>query len=315
METRAWTPVPLEYRPPYDWAAMLGFLSARAIEGVEEVAAMGYRRIFVDAGRPGRVEVAHDAGGNRLVVSCWAATAAARDAACERVRRLFDLESDVATIGRHLARDAVLAPLVAARPGLRVPGAWDGFELGVRAILGQQVTLAAGRRLAGRLVALCGQPVDDTARAPGVLTQAFPSPAHVIGADLGRLGMPAARRATLVALAEEAAADSELFSRATTLVEAIARFRSIRGIGEWTAQYIALRALRLPDAFPSGDVALARAVGGLVGERPSAAGLVRRAETWRPWRGYAAQHLWTAPVPPRDEYVFIASRSDEARPM
>jgi len=280
--------VRLGYLPPYDWDAMLGFLAARAVEGVEAVRGDAYRRTFVEDGERGSMVVAHDPTRSCLVVTCQAA-----NVSTPRLRRLFDLDADVATIGGELSRDPLLSPLVHARPGLRVPGAWDGFELGVRAILGQQVTLGAGRKLAGRLVALCAETLTGGGDERE-LTRVFPSAERLLASDLSGLGMPAARRATLVALAEAAVADPQLFTRPMTAAEAVERFRSIRGIGEWTAQYIALRALRLPDAFPPGDAALIRSVGALLGERPTSAGLVRRAEAWRPWRSYAAQHLWTA---------------------
>jgi len=210
--------------------------------------------------------------------------------ACERV---FDVDADIETIGVHLSRDPFMAPLVALRPGLRVPGGWDGFELAVRAILGQQVTVHAARRLAGRLVALCGEALPTDGLLPG-LSHAFPSPERLAAAELGAMGMPAARLAGIKALAEAAIADRHLFRPLGTVEEAIARLRAIRGVGEWTAQYIALRALRETDAFPARDIGLLRGAATNGGARPTPAALLRRAETWRPWRAYAAQHLWAA---------------------
>jgi AraC family transcriptional regulator of adaptative response / DNA-3-methyladenine glycosylase II len=187
---------------------------------------------------------------------------------------------------------------VAARPGLRAPGGWDGFELAVRAVLGQQVTVVAARRLAARLVALCGEALSGMeGTAPG-LTHTFPSAERVAAADLGALGMPAARRAALRALAEASMANPFLFHPSASVEESIARLRAIRGIGEWTAQYIALRALRETDAFPTSDVGLLRGAALETGERPAPAGLLQRAEPWRPWRAYAAQHLWAADAEP-----------------
>ena len=201
-----------------------------------------------------------------------------------QVRRVFDLNADVAVIGEHLARDPLLAPLVARWPGLRAPGAWDSFELAMRAVLGQQITVSAARQLAGKLVALCGEPVAD-----GELTHRFPDPAMVAASQLDAIGMPAARRATLLALARAAAADPLLFEG-----EAMQRLREIPGVGVWTAEYIAIRALRDPDAFPATDVALMRGLAALTGTKPTAAELLQRAERWRPWRAYAAQYLWAA---------------------
>ena len=211
-----------------------------------------------------------------------------------RIRRVFDLGADVATIGAHLAQDPLLAPLIAERPGLRAPGGWDGFELAMRAVLGQQVTVEAARRLAGQLVRLCGAAVPAEQRGHAALMFAFPTAAQVAAADLASLGMPNARKAALVALAEAALADPLLFQPLGTVEDTVARLRAIRGVGEWTAQYIALRAVREPDAFPASDIGLLRGAAGHGGTRPSPAELHGRAEPWRPWRAYAAQHLWAA---------------------
>jgi AraC family transcriptional regulator of adaptative response / DNA-3-methyladenine glycosylase II len=173
-----------------------------------------------------------------------------------------------------------------------VPGAWDGFELAVRAVLGQQITVTAARQLAGRLVAAHGErsaPADG-----GGLTTVFPSPARLAAADPASFGMPRARASALIALAASAAADARLFEPDQDLDGAVARLRALPGIGEWTAQYIALRALREPDAFPAADIGLLRAMTGADGVRPTPAALLARAESWRPWRAYAAQHLWTS---------------------
>jgi AraC family transcriptional regulator, regulatory protein of adaptative response / DNA-3-methyladenine glycosylase II len=287
--------VRVRYKPPYDWDAMLTYLAGRAIEGVEEVADDRYRRVVSGDGQLGTVEVGHDAARHSLQVTVRFPSVRVLPSVLARVRRVFDVGADIETIGAHLSRDPFLAELVARRPGLRAPGAWDGFELAVRAILGQQVTVAAARRLAGRLVASCGEAVVNAAREDAPLRFAFPSPARVAAADLSSLGMPGARRAALKALAEAAAADPDLFRPFGTIEEAITRLRAIRGVGEWTAQYIALRALREPDAFPASDIGLLRGLAiDTGGVRPTPAALLRRAERWRPWRAYAAQHLWSA---------------------
>jgi len=282
----------LRYRPPYDWTAMLAHLAARAVAGVEEVVGEVYRRTTMDDGGGGTVEVRHDPAAGSLAVTARLSGVRDLPAVLERVRRLFDVDADVETIANHLAPDALLTLLVAARPGLRVPGAWDGFELAVRAVLGQQVTVQAARRLAGRLVALCGAPLPGL--PDGSLTHAFPTPERVAAADLRTLGMPAARRATLVGLAGAALADPDLLRPGTDVAAAIRRLRAVPGIGDWTAQYVALRALRDPDAFPAADVGLLRGATAGGRTRPAPAALLRRAERWRPWRAYAAQHLWTA---------------------
>jgi AraC family transcriptional regulator of adaptative response / DNA-3-methyladenine glycosylase II len=210
-----------------------------------------------------------------------------------RVRRVFDVGADIEAIGSHLSRDPLLATLVARRPGLRAPGGWDGFELAVRAVLGQQVTVAAARQLAARLVQLCGTPLPSSVRGSR-LSHAFPSAPRVATAELSALGMPLSRRTTLRHLAEAAIADPDLFRPSGTVEDAIIRLRAIRGVGDWTAQYIAMRALREPDAFPATDLGLLRGAGIGLGARPTPAVLRQRAEPWRPWRAYAAQHLWVS---------------------
>ncbi|WP_342380257.1 helix-turn-helix domain-containing protein [Myxococcus stipitatus] len=289
----------LRYRPPYDWASMLEYLSARAIDGVEQVSRTGYRRMVSQDGGVGTVEVSHEPARNNLVVTIRFPRVASLPAIVARVRRVFDVGADIEVIGAHLAKDPFLAPLVALRPGLRAPGGWDGFELAVRAILGQQVTVEAARKLAGHLVALCGEGLPVPEGLPPGLGRTFPSPERVASTDLTALGMPSARKATLKALADAALADPLLFHPFGTVEEGIARLRSIRGVGEWTAQYIALRALRETDAFPASDVALLRSAATDEGARPSPEDLLQRAEPWRPWRAYAAQHLWASDPGPR----------------
>ena len=209
-----------------------------------------------------------------------------------RVRRVFDLSADPRAIGEHLSTDPLLAALIARRPGLRVPGAWDGFEVAIRAVLGQQITVVAARKLAAKLVATCGDPLASS--GDDRLTHTFPSPAKLAASDMRQLGMPSARALALASVSTAAAVDPRLFSPSETLEDAIARLRSLRGIGEWTAQYIAMRALREPDAFPAADIGLMRALAQPGGARPNVAAVLARAEPWRPWRAYAAQHLWTA---------------------
>jgi AraC family transcriptional regulator of adaptative response / DNA-3-methyladenine glycosylase II len=283
----------LYYRPPYDWEAIIAHLAARTIAGVEDVADGVYRRSVALDGTLGTIEVAHQPARRCLALTIRFPKLAALPAIATRARRLFDVGADIETIGAHLSRDPLLAPLVARRPGLRAPGGWDGFELAVRAILGQQISVEAARRLAGRLVALCGAPLPAASAQPR-LTHVFPSPERLAAADLSAIGMPRARRAALAALAAEAVADPQLFRPFGTVEEAIQRLRAIRGVGEWTAQYIALRALREPDAFPASDIGLLRGAALIDGKRPTPADLIGRAEPWRPWRAYAAQHLWAA---------------------
>jgi AraC family transcriptional regulator of adaptative response / DNA-3-methyladenine glycosylase II len=287
----------LRYRPPYDWDSMLSHLHARAIPGVEVVENGVYRRTVGIDGSLGSVEVAHLPQRASLGVTIRFPNVRSLPAIVTRVRRLFDTGADIETIDAHLSRDPLLAPLVARRPGLRAPGGWDGFELAARAILGQQVSVVAARGLAGKLVALYGEPVSTRYVSHSKLTHVFPTAKCLASAESITLAMPGARRTSLKAVAEAVVADANLFRPFGTIEEAIARLRAIRGVGEWTAQYIALRALREMDAFPASDIGLLRGAAMIEGTRSSAAGLLTRAECWRPWRAYAAQHLWAAGAP------------------
>ncbi|MDQ1694095.1 MAG: AraC family transcriptional regulator [Acidobacteriaceae bacterium] len=290
----------LRYRPPYDWNSMLAFLQARAIPGLEVVDNGTYARTVEIDGLSGSVEVSHLPRKQSLSVSIRFPEVRALPSIVSRVRRLFDLGADIETIDEHLSRDPLLATLVAERPGLRAPGGWDGFELAVRAILGQQITVAAARRLAGQLVALHGKPLPIGSKshaAPGglaKLTHVFPAAAKLARAKSLGLGMPAARERSLQALAEAVSANPDILRSEGTIDSAVERLRSIRGVGGWAAHYIALRAMREMDAFPSTDIGLLRSIARLDAQCSTATRLERRAESWRPWRAYAAQHLWTA---------------------
>jgi AraC family transcriptional regulator, regulatory protein of adaptative response / DNA-3-methyladenine glycosylase II len=280
----------LRYPPPYDWPAMLDFLQLRAIAGVESVADGVYRRTIGLDGLQGSVMV-RPVAGHALQATIRFPRLASLPAIIARLRRVFDLAADPGAIAMQLAEDPMLAPLVAARPGLRVAGAWDGFELAIRAVLGQQITVAAAIRLAGKLVAAYGENLAD---GDGVLTHVFPRPERIAAADLATLGVPRSRAATLSAIAAAVVADPQILGAGRSLAESVARLRQIPGIGEWTAQYIAMRQLREPDAFPAADIGLMRAMATADGLRPTAAELLARAERWRPWRAYAAQHLWSS---------------------
>jgi AraC family transcriptional regulator of adaptative response / DNA-3-methyladenine glycosylase II len=310
----------LRYRPPYDWPAMLAFLRARAIPGVEVVEGDSYARTIEIDGVRGTVLVQHAADRKALRAAIRFPRISALPAIIARLRRVFDLAADPETIGAYLAEDPALAPLIAARPGLRVPGAWDGFELAVRAVLGQQITVTAAVGLAGKIVKAYGAPLHAGAKASATaaaasgngvnhatvgraserehaaLTHVFPRPERLASVDLATIGMPRARAAALSAIAAAVVADPQIFGPTRTLDAAIAQLRALDGIGEWTAQYIAMRAMREPDAFPAADIGLMRAMAEADGtrERPTPRELLARAERWRPWRAYAAQHLWAA---------------------
>lgn len=283
----------LPHTVPYAWGALLAFLAARAVPGVEEVADGAYRRTVALGGASGTVEVRPAPDGGRLEATFRLSRLAALAPAADRLRRLFDLDADSATIDAHLAADPVLAPSVAARPGLRVPGAWEPFELMVRAILGQQISVAAARTLAGRLAARHGAPLPGGGPA---LARLFPTPEALAAADLGEAGLTRARAAALRGIARAVLDDPALLGPAQDLEATVARLTTLPGIGRWTAQYVAMRALREPDAFPEGDLGLARALG-RGGARSSPAALLRCSEAWRPWRAYATLHVWMGPPP------------------
>ncbi len=285
----------LRYRPPYDWDSIICFLQARAIPEVEVVEGDHYFRIVEMDGFTGCIDVSHQPERQNICVKIRFPNVKFLPAIVARVRRLFDLGADIETIDAHLSHDPSLAPLVAKRPGLRAPGSWDGFELAVRAVLGQQISVIAARRLAGQIVALYGRPVTNPNICRTGLSRAFPTAERLAKVKSIDLGMPAARLAALKALAVAAVADPNLFRRTGSIEETIERLKAIRGVGEWTAQYIALRAVREMDAFPSTDVGLLRSAAA-IDQTPAitSTDLLDRSEAWRPWRAYAAQHLWAA---------------------
>src|SRR4051794_21184115 len=267
---------------PYDGEAVLRWLGARLVPGVEALDNGVYRRTLRLAGGPAIVAIALD-GGAGVRAELRLADPADQPAAVRACRALLDLDACPEAHNAVLRTDPALGPLVAARPGLRAPGTVDPAETAVRAVLGQQVSLAAARTLAGRVVALCG---DALAERDGALTHAFPAPGAIAAAPLERIGMPAARRRTLRAVCGALAmGELDLGDRAALL--------ALPGIGPWTADYIALRALGDPDAFPAGDLGLRRGAEALALPTDAAA-LEARAERWRPWRRYAAHHLWAA---------------------
>ncbi|MCU0881631.1 MAG: helix-turn-helix domain-containing protein [Hyphomonadaceae bacterium] len=276
----------LTVRPPYDWAAMLAFWRLRAIAGVEAVDADSYQRTFCVHGVMGRLTVSR-ASDAALRLTVETSTLSVLPALIARIRRQFDCDADPLAIAASLNRDPMLAALVEARPGLRVPGAFDPFETGLRAILGQQVTVGAAVGLFGQLVGLCA---GDTT-APPALSRSSPDAATVAAADLSGMKMPRARIAALQGFARLCADTPDLLDGEPDTVRA--RLVALPGIGPWTADYIAVRALGDPDGFASGDVALQRVLADGDGNRPDAAALEARSQAWRPWRAYAAQYLWT----------------------
>ncbi|HEV7370304.1 DNA-3-methyladenine glycosylase family protein [Arenibaculum sp.] len=282
----------LPVRRPYDWETLLGFLGSRAIRGVETVEAGRYWRSFRTGGGAGILSVSIAEGGDALLATVRCRGGADDGEVGARLRHVFDTEADIDAIHRRLGRDAHLSGHLRARPGLRVPGAWDPFELAVRAILGQQVSVAAARTLAGRLVAAHGEPVaDGPAGTPDAVSHLFPSAGALAGADLGSIGLPRARARAISALAAACLADPDLFRPAASLEETVERLCRLPGIGPWTAHYVAMRGLGHRDAFPASDLGVLRALETAQG-RPTPQEATRIAEAWRPWRAYGVLHLW-----------------------
>lgn len=276
----------LAYRPPLAVAPLFGFFAARALPGVEVATPRCYRRTVMVDGVPGvlEVEALRETHGLRLRVPRAFAGELARVA--QQTRRMFDLDAEPGAIQPQLARDPLLRAGFSGAPGLRVPGAWDGFELAVRAILGQQVSVAGANTLAGRLVARFGASIPEP--SPG-LERLFPTPEILARAPVEEIGIPG-RRADAVRALAAAALDGPLFA---TDDGARDRLLALPGIGPWTVEYVAMRALRDPDAMPTGDLVLRRMASR--GTRPlGERALAARAERWRPWRAYAVMALWRA---------------------
>ena len=278
----------LSYRPPYDWDHLCQFLALRATPRVERVQEQRYARLIRTDGGHALIEVQPLDGRDALRLSVRGAASATLFQIATAARRVFDLSADPALVTAGLESDALLRPLVRRRPGIRIPGTWDAFECAVRAVLGQQVTVAAARTLAGRLVERTGEPV--TPAAAG-LDRLFPTPQVLAGANLDGLGLTGARIAALKSVARAVAEGRVAFDRPTE--EVVASLVRLPGIGEWTAQYIALRALGEPDAFLSADLVVRR-MAAADGAALTMRELDRRAAAWRPWRGYAVMHLWCA---------------------
>ncbi len=243
----------LVYTPPYAWNEILNFLRPRAFDGVEVVSADAYEREGV--------RVTHDPGRNAVIVS--------DPSRAEHVRAMFDVDADIIAIEKRFARDPMLGPLVRAHRGIRVPGTWDPFEMAIRAMVGQQISVVGATTIMARITSRHGI-------TPESLMRARKNP-----------GMPQIRWDSIRGLARAVARGEVTFERGATLEESIARLTALPGIGPWTAHYVAMRALREPDAFPHGDLGVRKAAG-MISDRE----LLARAEAWRPYRAYATMLLW-----------------------
>jgi AraC family transcriptional regulator of adaptative response / DNA-3-methyladenine glycosylase II len=273
----------LHFRPPYHWQGMLDFLAARATPGVEVVENGKYRRTISLNGRNGYFDVALAEGRDALLLRISFSDPQALFFIVERVRSMFDLNADWAAIVQNLISDPVLRAGVEADPGIRVPGCWNGFELAVRAILGQQITVKGATAMAGRIANRFGK----SFCGPSGLTHVFPVPEVLANAQLGDIGLTGARVETIRALSRAVCTGKIRFEGGASSESFLNRLCEIAGIGKWTAQYVAMRTLGEPDAFPSSDLGLLRAM-----DLGNSRDLELRAEAWRPWRAYAAMYLW-----------------------
>jgi len=277
----------LAYRPPLDWESMLEFLSRRCTAGVEQVDGGTYRRTVRLGDRRGWVSVTADPGRPGLKVEASTSLEGARAPLAARLRALFDLDADPAAVARALRRDRLLAPSVRRNPGLRVNGAFDAFEAAVRVVLGQQVSVRAATTVAGRLAAALGEGVETPHVGLDRLAPTVDAVAEAGEDRIARIGMPGARARTLIALADAIRSGELHLERGADPDAVCDRMLALPGVGPWTASIVAMRALGAADAFPAGDLGVLRALG-VKSVREAEA----RAEAWRPWRAYAAMHLW-----------------------
>lgn len=287
--------IQLAYRPPFDWHALIQFIGAHAFAGVERVEGGEYFRALRVAGHEGSLRVRHSAERRGLLVELTHSLMPVLPAVMARLRRLFDLDARPDAICAVLGRDPALARSVAARPGLRLPGSFDAFELAVRAVLGQQVSVSGATTLAARLVKAFGEPVAPSRHG---LTHLFPTAERIAAAtvsEVASLGIIRSRSHCIITLAGEVASGRLplTLEGAGSAAAAIEQLLALPGIGPWTAQYIAMRAIGWPDAFPAGDMVLRRRLGDVTTAQAES-----RSQAWRPWRSYAALHLWQGDVQP-----------------
>jgi AraC family transcriptional regulator, regulatory protein of adaptative response / DNA-3-methyladenine glycosylase II len=280
----------LSYRPPYDWLGVLAFLKARELKGVEWVTDRFYARTAHLGNCKGWIRITHAKKKNALMLEFNHRLTPVLPPLLSRIRDLFDLNARPDIINEHLGRDIVLGPLVKRNPGMRVPGAFNGFEMGLRAILGQQVTVKSATMNAGRLAIAFGERV---VMPYPELNRLTPSPTHIAQTtvdDIAKLGIVSAQCRSIIALAQAEVSGHLSLENGVhrSPVATIARLAELPGIGQWTAQYIAMRALRWPDAFPKGDVAVLKNLGGVTVKEAD-----EMSQAWRPWRSYAVLHLWS----------------------
>ena len=282
----------LGYRPPYDFPALLAFLKNRALPGIEQVDEVSYQRVFAGPQATGWLRVSAWPGETHaLQLELLNVAPGQMLGVVTQIRRMFDLDADPLAIAHTLSASPLLAPIIERYPGLRLPGGWDGFEVAVRAVLGQQVSVAAARTLASRIVNRYGMAIEAPGGAP--LDRLFPTPGQLADADLGQMGITQARIDTIQGIARALLDGRVDFAMEQPLQGFISRWVQLPGIGEWTAHYIAMRVLKHPDAFPAADLILRREAN--PGSEPlSTKALQTLAESWRPWRAYSVMYVWRA---------------------
>ncbi len=304
----------LPYRAPYDWQTMLAFFARRAISGVERVAAGTYQRTLRTAAGPGTVAVRDAPGEQGLRVELRLASDAGLGELRTRLSRLFDLDADPSAIDAAVARAEVLRAHVRARPGLRVPGAFDGFETAVRVILGQQIQVEGAVTLARRIAERFGEALPAELGLDASLGTLFPSPSRLIEAELEALGVIRARANAIRGLASAVLLDPGLLEPGEGLESDLLRWQQLPGIGPWTAQLVAMRVLRAPDALPASDLGLRRAITA-PGSLPRPASEVEALlEVCRPYRAYAAARLWSLDAGGRASTGAGAKKSPKGNP-
>ncbi|MGD2089918.1 MAG: DNA-3-methyladenine glycosylase 2 family protein [Candidatus Aminicenantes bacterium] len=289
----------LPFRPPLDWPALLSYLKARQIKGVEVIAGKRYCRSIVmrEITKDGKITEQHGVftvtmpdRASHLELTLQISGINNLMNIVHRVRRIFDLEADPLFIFNHLKKDPGLSPIISSFPGFRIPGGWDNFEIALRTIIGQQVSIPAANTITGRLVQRYGTPIHDSF-IPGI-THLFPGPETLANADLKGIGLPIKRAGTIRVLAAKIA-NKEIVLEGMVNTESVkAQLMKIPGIGQWTTEYIAMRALREPDAFPATDLALTRELKEMSQQAECLNREIKRPDIWRPWRAYAAVALW-----------------------
>lgn len=283
--------VRLPYRRPFNWPLFLEFFAARATPGVEAVNGNTYMRTVVSNDDHGVVEIRPDQRDGYLSLTLHCVNTNALFETVQTAREVFDLDAPISEIRATLGKDDSLRAMLRKNPGVRVPGAWDGFEITIRAILGQQISVKAATTIAGRIAKKYGEPLDLSGTIiDGGLSHLFPGPVRLMRARLQNIGLVRSRAETIRRVAAAVVAGDLDFDVAQDPEQFCDALTSIKGVGDWTAQYVAMRALKNPDAFPGADLGLLKAL--THPDRVTPKELTARAEDWRPWRAYAAMLLW-----------------------